>query len=87
VVPWPAGALLTANACAHDGVKFVQRNCGQLLEPRRHPRAHVRGFTQGCWSPRWGICSRARRPAPRARSVEERKRRGSPSLRAISSRR
>jgi len=34
-----------------------------------------------------GFCSRASRPAPQARSVEERKRRGSPSLRGVSSRR
>jgi len=44
--------MVTAKVCEHDGVKFVQGKCGSLLEPRRHPRAHVRGSTQGRRSPR-----------------------------------
>ena len=40
------------------------------------------GFAPPLMSHAEEICSRASRPAPQARSVEERKRRGSPSLRA-----
>ena len=43
--------LLTDTQFAHDGVKYVQRNCGQLLERRRHPRAHVRGDAEGPLKP------------------------------------
>jgi len=74
--------VLTAEVCAHDGVKFEQRNCGQPLERRRHPRAHFRGVRPRPLKLCWGICSRASRPAPHREAPRSGSGRGSPSLRA-----
>jgi len=72
-----ASEVLTAKVCAHVGGKFVRRTCGQRPQPQPHRRAHLRGSPEAVWSPRRVSYSRASRPAPQARSVEERTRRGS----------